>query len=93
MSTTTRTKITSEPPHALDPTTPTPKPSWLGYLWDTADVGVHERRMLFKVDASLLLFASVCNPDLSLQMESQALVSWAILSRILTRWVNMTARV
>ncbi|KAJ7171016.1 major facilitator superfamily domain-containing protein [Mycena filopes] len=35
------------------------KPSWLGYLWDTADVGAHERRMLFKVDASLLVFASL----------------------------------
>ncbi|KAJ7471177.1 major facilitator superfamily domain-containing protein [Mycena galericulata] len=35
------------------------KPSWLGYLWDTADVGAQERRMLFKVDATLLLFASL----------------------------------
>ncbi|KAF7324909.1 MFS general substrate transporter [Mycena kentingensis (nom. inval.)] len=35
------------------------KQSWLGFLWDTADLGVHERRMLFKVDASLLLFASL----------------------------------
>ncbi|KAJ7062019.1 major facilitator superfamily domain-containing protein [Mycena amicta] len=35
------------------------KQSWLGYLWDTADLGAHERRMLFKVDASLLLFASL----------------------------------
>ncbi|KAJ7061567.1 major facilitator superfamily domain-containing protein, partial [Mycena amicta] len=37
----------------------TQKQSWLGYLWDTADLGAHERRMLFKVDASLLLFASL----------------------------------
>ncbi|KAK7052448.1 hypothetical protein R3P38DRAFT_2762817 [Favolaschia claudopus] len=36
-----------------------PKRSWLGILWDTADVGAEERRMLFKVDASLLLFASL----------------------------------
>ncbi|KAJ7083601.1 major facilitator superfamily domain-containing protein [Mycena belliarum] len=35
------------------------KPSWLGYLWDTADVSAQERRMLFKVDASLLVFASL----------------------------------
>ncbi|KAJ7694821.1 major facilitator superfamily domain-containing protein [Mycena rosella] len=35
------------------------KQSWLGYLWDTADVSAQERRMLFKVDASLLLFASL----------------------------------
>lgn len=42
---------------SLDPETR--KQSWLGYLWDTADVGAHERRMLFKVDTSLLLFASV----------------------------------
>ncbi|KAJ7621041.1 major facilitator superfamily domain-containing protein [Roridomyces roridus] len=33
--------------------------SWLGYLWDTADLGAQERRMLFKVDCSLLLFASL----------------------------------
>ncbi|KAF7303675.1 MFS general substrate transporter [Mycena indigotica] len=35
------------------------KQTWLGYLWDTADLGVHERRMLLKVDVSLLLFASL----------------------------------
>ncbi|KAF7304315.1 MFS general substrate transporter [Mycena chlorophos] len=35
------------------------KQSWVGYLWDTADLGVEERRLLFKVDASLLLFASL----------------------------------
>ncbi|KAJ7243446.1 major facilitator superfamily domain-containing protein [Mycena rebaudengoi] len=35
------------------------KQSWLGYLWDTADLSTQERRLLFKVDASLLLFASL----------------------------------
>ncbi|KAF8218216.1 major facilitator superfamily domain-containing protein [Mycena galopus ATCC 62051] len=59
MSTSDGTKagLTSETPYPV--VSEAPKPSWLGYLWDTADVGVHERRMLFKVDASLLLFASL----------------------------------
>lgn len=35
------------------------KRTWLGYLWDTADLSKEERRLLFKVDASLLIFASV----------------------------------
>ncbi|KAJ7066190.1 major facilitator superfamily domain-containing protein [Mycena amicta] len=35
------------------------KQSWLGYLWDTADLPAAERRMLFKVDTTLLLFASL----------------------------------
>ena len=35
------------------------KQSWLGYFWDTADLSPAERRLLFKVDASLLIFASV----------------------------------
>lgn len=33
--------------------------SWLGWVWDTADLSREERRLLFKVDASLLIFASV----------------------------------
>lgn len=33
--------------------------SWYGYFWDTFDLSKEERRLLFKVDASLLLFASV----------------------------------
>ncbi len=35
------------------------KKTWLGYLWDTADLAKDERRLLFKIDASLLIFASV----------------------------------
>lgn len=35
------------------------KQSLLGYLWDTADLSPEERRLLFKVDASVLIFASV----------------------------------
>lgn len=35
------------------------KQSWLGIFWDTADLSREERRLLFKVDASLLIFASV----------------------------------
>lgn len=38
------------------------KQSWVGkFLWDTADLSREERRLLFKVDASLLIFASVGN--------------------------------
>lgn len=37
------------------------KKTWLGYLWDTADLPSDERKLLFKVDASILLFASVSN--------------------------------
>ncbi|KAF7292077.1 MFS general substrate transporter [Mycena indigotica] len=35
------------------------KQSWLGYVWDTADLGPQERWMMFKVDGSLLLLASL----------------------------------
>ncbi|KZT51659.1 MFS general substrate transporter [Calocera cornea HHB12733] len=35
------------------------KMSWLGYFWDTADLPPEERWLLFKVDASLLIFASL----------------------------------
>lgn len=35
------------------------KQSWLGIFWDTADLSREERRLLFKVDASLLIFASL----------------------------------
>ncbi|KAJ6454570.1 major facilitator superfamily domain-containing protein [Mycena vulgaris] len=48
---------TSELPSVVDQESQ--KQSWLGYLWDTADVTPQERRMLFKVDASLLVFASL----------------------------------
>ncbi|KAJ7723277.1 major facilitator superfamily domain-containing protein [Mycena maculata] len=59
MSTPTGNTVDSrvESLHSVD--TETKKQSWLGYLWDTADVSAHERRMLFKVDTSLLLFASL----------------------------------
>lgn len=32
--------------------------SWSGILWDTNDLPPDEKRLLFKVDASLLIFAS-----------------------------------
>jgi hypothetical protein len=37
----------------------TSKRTWLGYIWDTADLGKEERKLLTKVDASLLVFASL----------------------------------
>ncbi|KAF7292071.1 MFS general substrate transporter [Mycena indigotica] len=50
--------LASEPLRAIQDQG-TQKQSWLGYLWDTADLGPQERRLLFKVDTSLLIFASV----------------------------------
>ncbi|KAL7417101.1 major facilitator superfamily domain-containing protein [Mrakia frigida] len=35
------------------------KQSILGWLWDTADLGMEERRLLLKLDTSLLVFASL----------------------------------
>jgi hypothetical protein len=35
------------------------KKTWLGYFWDTADLAKDERKLLFKIDACLLIFASV----------------------------------
>lgn len=35
------------------------KQSFWGKIWDTADVGPEERRFLTKLDASLLVFASL----------------------------------
>jgi hypothetical protein len=39
--------------------------TWLGYLWDTADLAKDERKLLFKLDASLLIFASVGQSSVS----------------------------
>lgn len=36
------------------------KTSWKGYLWDTWTLPQEERRLLFKLDAFVLTFASVC---------------------------------
>jgi ACS family pantothenate transporter-like MFS transporter len=33
--------------------------SWKGYLWDTFDLPKDERKLLFKLDAIVLTFASV----------------------------------
>lgn len=36
------------------------KSTWVGrWLWDTADLDMKERKLLFKVDMSLLVFASL----------------------------------
>ncbi|KAI5475641.1 MFS general substrate transporter [Pseudohyphozyma bogoriensis] len=35
------------------------KQSWLGYIWDTSDLSSQERRLLFKLDATLLIFGSL----------------------------------
>lgn len=43
----------------LQPADQTKKQSLLGYLWDTADLPQEERRLLFKLDTSLLVFASL----------------------------------
>lgn len=36
-----------------------PKPTWKGKIWDTLDRPPKERRMLMKVDAVILTFASL----------------------------------
>jgi len=35
--------------------------SWKGYIWDTWELPKEERWLLFKVDAFVLTFASVCD--------------------------------
>lgn len=42
-----------------DPTEVKPKSSWKGYLWDTWTLPQDQRRLLFKLDAFVLTFASV----------------------------------
>lgn len=42
------------------------QPSWKGRIWDTFDLPAPERKLLFKVDAVILTFASVCVGFLSL---------------------------
>ena len=34
--------------------------TWKGYIWDTWELPQAERKLLFKVDAFVLTFASVC---------------------------------
>lgn len=36
-----------------------PTQSWKGYLWDTWDLPADQRKLLFKVDAFVLTFASI----------------------------------
>jgi ACS family pantothenate transporter-like MFS transporter len=38
-----------------------PIKSWKGYIWDTWDLPQDQRRLLFKLDAFVLTFASVSN--------------------------------
>lgn len=40
-------------------------PTWKGKLWDTFDLPPAERRLLFKVDAVILTFASVSEMSIS----------------------------
>ncbi|KAG6364809.1 hypothetical protein INS49_006413 [Diaporthe citri] len=42
-----------------DPTEVKPKSSWKGYLWDTWALPQDQRRLLFKLDAFVLTFASI----------------------------------
>ncbi|KAL1858397.1 hypothetical protein Plec18170_002595 [Paecilomyces lecythidis] len=36
-----------------------PKRKWVSYIWDTFDKSPEERRLLFKLDAAILTFASL----------------------------------
>lgn len=49
----TRLDGSREPPEVKS------KPSWKGYLWDTWTLPQDQRRLLFKLDAFVLTFASV----------------------------------
>lgn len=49
-----------------DPTEVKPKSSWKGYLWDTWTLPRDQRRLLFKLDAFVLTFASVRLPSTEL---------------------------
>lgn len=37
----------------------TPKRRWVSYIWDTFDKSPEERRLLTKLDAAILTFASL----------------------------------
>lgn len=50
------------------------KQSILGWLWDTADLGKEERRLLLKLDTSLLVFASRESPRRVVVWNSSPLV-------------------
>ncbi|KIH87316.1 MFS transporter, ACS family, pantothenate transporter [Sporothrix brasiliensis 5110] len=45
--------------HPSRPTTPAPHATWRSYVWDTWDRPPAERRLLHKVDAVVLTFASI----------------------------------
>lgn len=49
----------TKPSGSQDSTEVKPKPSWKGYLWDTWALPQDQRRLLFKLDAFVLTFASV----------------------------------
>lgn len=52
--------LPAEPPSPLLVDPPSRKgTTWLGALWDTFDLPRDERRLLVKIDASLLIFASL----------------------------------
>lgn len=49
-----------------------PQNSWKGYLWDTFALPQDQRRLLFKLDAFVLTFASVREPMLGLESSLQS---------------------
>lgn len=62
--------------------------TWKGRIWDTFDLPEDERKLLFKVDAFILTFASVSPASLFFRMHDHVThcdVSWATSSRTSTR--------
>jgi hypothetical protein len=53
-----------------------PISTWKGYIWDTWELPQDQRRLLFKVDAFILTFASV-----SLPPHSDVIVSYVLNHR------------
>lgn len=49
----------TEPDVAADVAQKNPKKKWVSYIWDTFDKSPEERRLLFKLDAAILTFASL----------------------------------
>jgi hypothetical protein len=51
----------AQTPHSSQEHLVKPIQTWKGYIWDTWELPKDERWLLFKVDAFVLTFASVCN--------------------------------
>lgn len=62
-----------------------PIKGWKGYIWDTWDLPQDQRRLLFKVDAFVLTFASVSVPSQDMHWFLTMSISSDTFSRI---WIR-----